>query len=119
MTVITGNVAISAEPIPSLTKTSKGEIDAIRADAHEKRFLRSHEVSQENDDGVKDTNDNEKEERLSRKALNDLLDGDTTHKFAKWNGKKYSADKIYTKLDVSTHSDRLWIYNKYLEYLDQ
>ncbi|ETM54542.1 hypothetical protein L914_02139 [Phytophthora nicotianae] len=117
MAVITGNEAISAEPIPSLTKTSKGKIDAIGADANEKRFLRSHEVSEENDDGVTDTNVNEEEERLSRNALNDLLDGNTAHKFAKWMRKGYSADKIYKKLGVSTHSDRLWIYNKYVKAL--
>ncbi|ETP52839.1 hypothetical protein F442_02205 [Phytophthora nicotianae P10297] len=117
MAVISGNVATSAEPIPSLTKTSKGEIDSIGAEAREKRFLRSHEVSQENDDGVTDTNDNEEEERLIRKALNDLLDGDTAHKFEKWMRKGYSARDIYNKLGVSTHSDRLWIYNKYVNAL--
>ncbi|KAG6952854.1 hypothetical protein JG688_00013087 [Phytophthora aleatoria] len=62
--------------------------------------------------------DDEEEERLSRKSLNTLLDGDPAHKFALWKGKEYSGDDIFKKLGADTHSDRRWIYNAYLKYLN-
>ncbi|OWY95193.1 hypothetical protein PHMEG_00034868 [Phytophthora megakarya] len=92
-------------------------IDATLDNVKSKRFLRSYQPP-EDSDAVEEDQRNE-EERLSREALNKLLDGDTASKFAKWKSKSYDANKIYKKLGVSTHSDRLWIYNKYVEYLKQ
>ncbi|OWZ10662.1 RxLR effector protein [Phytophthora megakarya] len=118
ITIISGNTAINAEPTSILTKTSTSETHAINSaldNANTKRFLRSHEVPEDDDDvkGIKAV----EEERLSRQALNNLLDGNYAHKFALWKGKNYSAAKIYSKLGVSIHRDRLNIYNAYVKYL--
>ncbi|OWZ07139.1 hypothetical protein PHMEG_00020509 [Phytophthora megakarya] len=102
------------------TSISTGQdraIDALLNNAKFTRFLRSNQLTE--DGGDVGQNQRNEEERLSRQALNTLLDGDTAYKFAKWKRKGFSANTIYEKLSVSTHSDRLWIYNKYVKYLNE
>ncbi|POM61520.1 putative RxLR effector [Phytophthora palmivora] len=111
MTAIITNAATKGEPTSISTTALTGEvhmIDTVVDDGEVKRLLRNNRVSEDGD-----------EERLSRQSLNNLLDGNTAHKFALWKSKEYDAIKIYDKLDVSTHSDRLWIYNAYVNYLKQ
>ncbi|POM73904.1 Putative RxLR effector [Phytophthora palmivora] len=109
MTAIITNAATKGEPTSISTTALAGEvhmIDTVMDDGEVKRLLRNNRVSEDGE-----------EERLSRQSLNNLLDGNTAHKFALWKSKRYDATKIYRKLDVSTHSDRLWIYNDYVKYL--
>ncbi|POM61020.1 hypothetical protein PHPALM_30035 [Phytophthora palmivora] len=108
MVVITGTAATNSESASIPTKELEGGIDALntaQGGVKGKWLLCGYR------DG--------EEERLSRQALNDLLDGNTLHKFEKWASKGYSGKFIYKKLDISTHTDRLWIYNKYLKHLNE
>ncbi|OWZ05364.1 RxLR effector protein [Phytophthora megakarya] len=97
-TVLSANwMAANAEKPVISSKISTGFVSSIAAgpnsdNNNEQRFLRSNRAAGDKE-GI-----NDDEERFKQGKIDDLIAGRTSTLFAKWKGKKYSEDYIYTKL---------------------
>ncbi|OWZ05402.1 RxLR effector protein [Phytophthora megakarya] len=99
ITLTIGTETLSAEPASISSKTPIRLVHSIGdalADANDKRFLRSHQVPQADDDKVE--NGDYDEERIKADKLANLIAGRTSTQFTKWKNKGYSVDKIDEKL---------------------
>ncbi|OWY96919.1 RxLR effector protein [Phytophthora megakarya] len=111
-------VVTNAEQPSISAKTSTFAVESTRAapgDPNAKRFLRSHRVS----DGEDEEDSDDDEERFKQWKIDDLAAGKTSTLFAKWKAAGRSEDYIYTKLKArlspSDFNDVMRWYRAYIK----
>ncbi|OWY96265.1 hypothetical protein PHMEG_00033513 [Phytophthora megakarya] len=104
ITLSIGTEIISAEQASISSKTPIRLIHSIGDaldDANGKRFLRSQQAPQDDDDKVENGDDDE--ERINATKISNLIAGKTSKQFQKWKNKGYSVDDV---------EDKLWKHHK-------